>query len=186
MRSVDPDADLMPRIADGDAEAYRMLAQRHLDPVHRFAVRLLGDRAAAEDVVQDTFLRVWNRAGGWRPTSTVGAWIFRIARNRCLDLLRARRPQTDVTEMEIPDAPKAPRIVADGERARSVNDALATLPDRQRMAVVLTYFEELTGPEAAEAMGLSADAFESLLRRARRALKSHLADQRDALMGEEP
>ena len=186
MPSVDPDADLMPRIADGDAEAYRMLAQRHLDPVHRFAVRLLGDRAAAEDVVQDTFLRVWNRAGGWRPTSTVGAWIFRIARNRCLDLLRARRPETDVTQMEVPDAPKAPGIISSRERRATVAEALASLPDRQRTAIVLTYYEELSGPEAAEAMDLSADAFESLLRRARVALKSHLAAERDALMGEEP
>ena len=70
MPSVDPDADLMPRIADGDAEAYRMLAQRHLDPVHRFAVRLLG-QSAAEDVVQDTFFGFEPRRG-WRPTSTVG------------------------------------------------------------------------------------------------------------------
>jgi len=183
----DPDAALMPRIAEGDAAAYRALVDRHADRLLAFAERLVGDRASAEDVVQDAYLAVWRTAARWTPSAKVSTWLYRIARNAALDRLRRRRPSVDpetVTLIDPTDGPE--RGLSRRETASAVRRAIDALPERQRTAIVLVHYERRSGADAAEVLGVSVEALESLLSRGRRALRAALEGRRPDLVGGEP
>lgn len=181
----DPDAALMPRIADGDATAFRILVDRHADRLLAFAQRMLGDRATAEDVVQDTYMSLWRKAGDWTPKARVSTWLYRVARNAALDRLRKVRPTVAPEDVTLIDAGPAPdRGLDDAATADSVRSALDALPERQRAAIVLVHYEGLSGAEASAALDISVEALESLLARGRRALRQALADRRVELLGE--
>lgn len=172
------DAVFVAAIARGDAAAFRLITDRHLHAVHRLAARLLGDSNEAEEVVQDTFLKLWTHASRWQPAngdSQVLPWLRSLAMNSCIDRLRRRRFRSDE---EVPErADETPSAVEQIDQCRLgtlVSSALRSLPDRQRAAIVLTYYEELPNVDAAEAMSLNLKAFESLLLRARQALKAAL------------
>ena len=182
----DPDAALMPRIAEGDASAYRLLVDRHTDRLLAFAERLVGDRATAEDVVQDSYLSVWRTAGRWTPRAKVRTWLYRIARNAALDRLRRRKPTVDPDAVTLIDPGALPdRMVASGDIAQAVRSALDSLPERQRAAIVMVHYEGLSGADASAALEVSVDALESLLARGRRALRAALSGQRYDLIGGE-
>lgn len=172
------DVSLVSAVARGDAAAFRRLTDRHLIAVHRLAARMLGDRNEADEVTQDTFLKLWTHAGRWRPANDDGSllpWLRTIAMNACID--RVRRGRFDGGH-EIPEradeGASAPEQIDQGRLGALVSRALAGLADRQRAAIVLTYYEELSNSEAAAAMGLHLKAFESLLLRARQALRTAL------------
>lgn len=181
----DPDAALMPRIADGDAAAFRLLVDRHADRLLAFSKRMLGDGAGAEDVVQDTYLSLWRKAGTWTPQARVSTWLYRIARNAALDRLRRRKPTVDPEDVVLIDTGPAPdRGLDDAATATAVRDALDALPERQRAAIVLVHYEGLSGADASSALDISVEALESLLSRGRRALRQALATRRVELLGE--
>ena len=184
MSGEDTDTQLMHRIGEGDAAAYRLLVGRHLDRLLAFSQRLLSDRAEAEDVAQDCFVRVWRHAATWTPQATVSTWLHRIAYNLCIDRLRARRPSVPVEDIDI-EAPgdSAERALSRADDARLVQDALARLPERQRAAILLVHFQELPAAEAAQALGVSIEALESLLSRGRRGLREILTPLRGELTG---
>lgn len=172
------DAVLVSAIARGDAAAFRLITERHLLSVHRLATRMLGDSIEAEEVAQDTFLKLWTRGGHWRPSkgdSPILPWLRSLAMNACIDRLRRRRFQSDE---EVPErADEAPSTAEQIDQRRLsvlVSNALGELPDRQRAAIVLTYYEDLPNVEAADAMSLHLKGFESLLFRARQTLKAAL------------
>lgn len=184
--SEDPDAALMPRIAEGDASAYRLLVDRHADRLLAFAERLVGDRATAEDVVQDSYLSVWRTAARWKPRAKVRTWLYRIARNAALDRLRRRKPTVDPEAVTLVDPnAQSDRSVVDGDIAKAVGTALNALPERQRAAIVMVHYEGLSGADASAALEISVEALESLLARGRRALRAALSGQRDDLIGGE-
>jgi RNA polymerase sigma-70 factor (ECF subfamily) len=175
-RAVDPDAALMRRIAAGDRLAYAQLVDRHLDRTVAIAQRVLGRRADAEDVAQETFLRVWTQAGRWEPGhGRVATWLYRITLNLCID--QKRRPAAaqldDAFDPPDPADPVDERI-ARAQAEAAVTRAVAALPDRQRDAVALTYQGGLSNQDAATAMGVSVGSLESLLVRARRTLRTAL------------
>lgn len=183
----DPDASLMPRIAEGDPLAYRALVDRHADRLLAFAERLVGDRASAEDVVQDAYLAVWRTAARWTPGAKVSTWLYRIARNAALDRLRRRRPTVDpemVTLIDPADGPE--RGLSRNQTSAAVRRAIDALPERQRAAIVLVHYERRSGNEAADILGVSVEALESLLARGRRALRAALEGRRADLIGGEP
>lgn len=183
----DPDAALMPRIAEGDAVAYRALVDRHADRLLAFSERLVGDRASAEDVVQDAYLAVWRTAARWSPAAKVSTWLYRIARNAALDRLRRRRPTVDPDDVILVDPTDGPdRQLSARQTAAAVREALDGLPERQRAAIVLVHYEQRSGVDAADILGVSVEALESLLARGRRALKAALAGRRADLIGGEP
>lgn len=167
------DDALMARVAQRDALAFRLIVERHLTSVHRLAYRMLGDAAGAEDVAQEALLRLWDHAGRWQSGGTgVGAWLRRVATNLCLDRLRR---QKFAGGHEIPDrADEAPladeRMEVEQMRALTM-DCIGQLPDRQRAAIVLTYYEERPNAEAAAVLDMNIKAFESLLLRARQTLR---------------
>ena len=172
----DPDGELVARVANGDRTAARAIMARHLPKILNLGRRMLNDHTEAEDVAQDVFVRVWTHAARWQPgQAKFETWLHRVAINLCYDRLR-RRPTShldDVPEMA-DDAPTPVARLVDAQLAKSVNDALQQLPDRQREAVVLCHYQGLTNIDAAAIMGVSVEAMESLLSRGRRTLKKSL------------
>jgi RNA polymerase sigma-70 factor (ECF subfamily) len=171
------DRALMHRVAGGDPEAFTQLVTLHTPMVHAIACRMLGDPAEAEDVVQETFVKLWVNAKAWTPTGGgLGGWLRRISTNSCLDRLRRTRLVSDEAVPERADESPAPDTIIDGERrSAAVAAAIQALPDRQRAAIVLTYYEGVPNAEAASILGIGVKALESLLVRARQALTSSLA-----------
>jgi RNA polymerase sigma-70 factor (ECF subfamily) len=177
----DPDAALIRRIAEGDESAAAAFVTRKLHRVLALAHRVYGDPAEAEDIAQDVFIRVWKYAGSWKKDDAkVDTWLHRIVLNVCRDRLSAGHRQHEVGGMELDmeaDPGPTPEDALAGQATRDrVWKALQALPDRQREALVLTYYQELSNAEAAGAMQISVEAVESLLARARRALKRRLLD----------
>jgi RNA polymerase sigma-70 factor (ECF subfamily) len=176
---VDGDAELLQAIAGGDRSAFDRLSRRHLDRAYGVALRMTGSRADAQDVVQDVFLRLWQRPDAWRPgQAQFSTWLYRVVVNRCLDL--KRRPKgTDLDSVEEPQDPdaNAEDSLLDAERSRALDSAVNQLPERQKAAIVLTYTAGLRNAEAASAMDISIKAFEALLVRAKRELRDFLAGQ---------
>jgi len=176
------DDDLIRRYAGGDAVAARALTLRHLPRILALARRMLGDPAEAEDVAQETMLRLWRTAPDWRPGgAAVSTWLYRVASNLCLDRLRRRRASGDAAPETADDAPSAFATLARADRAAALRAALDRLPERQRLAILLRHFEERGNPEIAAILGVSVEAVESLLARGRRELAARLVPRRAEL-----
>jgi RNA polymerase sigma-70 factor (ECF subfamily) len=177
------DAELLAGYAAGEDAAARTLTLRHAPRVFALARRMLGDAAEAEDVTQETMLRLWRMApNGEEGRAVLGTWLYRVASNLCIDRLRRRRKADSDAVAEIADeAPGAVRRLEALDRAAALEFALAALPERQRLAIVLRHFEERGNPEIAAILGVSVEAVESLLARARRELATRLAPRRAEL-----
>ncbi len=174
------DEDLMARIADGNEAAFRMLCDRHAARAAALARRYLGSDADAEEVAQEAFLRVWRAAPRWQPTASFRTWFHRIVVNLCLNH-RRRVPHAALDEAGDPADPgpdAEAELVARHERAR-LTAAITALPDRQRAVVLLTYWEGLSNSRAAEVLGTTVGGVETLLVRARKALRARLAPPAD-------
>lgn len=188
LSELDPLSDdaLLVLYARGDAEAARVLTGRHLGRVYGFAARLLGDRAEAEDVAQEVMLRMWRVAGHWRAgEAQLSSWLYRVTLNLCTDRSRARqRRRTDRLDDVAEPADERADTEAGlmrRERHDALQAALATLPDRQRQAVVLRHIEGLSNPEIAAILEVGVEAVESLTARGKRGLTTALAGQQAAL-----
>ena len=184
------DDALLVLYANGDASAARMLTGRLLPAVLGYATRLLGDRAEAEDVAQEAMIRLWRIAPDWRQgEAKVTSWLYRVVTNLCTDRQRARRRRASEALDDVPepadDGPGAEARMLTAARLSALDAALATLPDRQRQAVVLRHIEGLSNPEIAEVLGIGVEAVESLTARGKRALAAALAGRRDELGYEE-
>jgi RNA polymerase sigma-70 factor, ECF subfamily len=171
------DEDLMADVAAGDRRAFEVLMRRHLKRAIALADRFVGDAGDAEDVVQDAFLRLWNHAETWRPgRGRFTTWFYRILVNRCYELRRRiRPPMVDEAEIDlVSPLPGADAAVHERQLAREAEAALQALPERQRAALALCFYEDLSCQEAASVMRVSVPAMESLLVRARRSVRERL------------
>lgn len=180
-RLHDPDGDLIRRVGEGDASAIERLVKAKLPRMLAFGTRLLGDPGEAEDMAQELFLRVWRQAARWQPgRAKFDTWMHRVALNLCTDRLRRRRERPLPQGWDAPDpAGGAQAGMEEAERGRAVDRALAALAPRQREAIVLVHYQELSSQEAAAAMEIGIDALESLLARGRRALRARLTEEDD-------
>jgi RNA polymerase sigma-70 factor (ECF subfamily) len=181
-----PDEALLVLYANGDPQAALALTRRVVPRILAYARRLLGDPAEAEDVAQETLLRLWRLAPDWRQGETrVMTWAYRVATNLCIDRQRSARRRGQVALDSVADppsgAPSAESQVQTAARLKALDAALATLPDRQRQAVVLRHIEGLTNPEIAAVLEIGVEAVESLTARGKRGLAAALADQKAAL-----
>lgn len=176
--TVDPDETLVFRAGRGEADAIQALVSAKLPRVLRLAYRMLGDAMAAEDVAQEAMLRVWRQAPNWKPgQARFDTWLHQVAMNLCYDRLRKKRETlTDKLPETIDPQPLADQRLTAEDDARQVRAALEALPDRQREAIVLCHYQELTNIAAADIMEVSVEALESLLARGRRGLKAALSD----------
>lgn len=175
---VDPDEDLVRRVGRGDPAAAQTLVSRKLPRILSLAQRMLGDAVEAEDVAQETMLKAWRQAPRWTPgKARFDTWLHRVALNLCYDRLRRRREIPTDTPPDRPDEGPAPdRGLLAAETGVRVTAALKRLPDRQREAIVLCHYQELSNIDAAALMEISVEALESLLSRGRRALRRALSD----------
>lgn len=172
----DPDAEDVAKAGRGDRDAAARLIARHSAKLLTVAQRMLGSRPEAEDAVQEVFLRLWVHAGHWRPgNAKFETWLYRVMLNQCYDRLRRRptRPLEEAAEV-VDDAPPPGAGLDESQAGREIARALEGLPERQKAAILLCHFQEYGNIEAAEIMGLSVEALESLLARGRRALRARL------------
>ena len=179
----DDDSRLMQLVGAGDRAAFGTLMQRHLSRTVRLAARMLGGgEAQAEDVAQEAFVRVWRHAANWQDSATHGArfttWLYRIVLNIVIDEKR-KRVNVGIYEVAEPvDASlNAEGLMAQREASKRVRDAMGQLPDRQRAALVLCFFEGFSNREAADQLGVGVKALESLLVRARKSLRDMLKNE---------
>lgn len=174
----------MARVRDGDREAFAQLYSRYGSPVMRFLYRLCGDRALAEDLTQDVFLKVWHAAAGWRPLGRVSTWLFQIAKHHWWNEAAKRKrrgplatpraqPAGESRERE-DHVPPAGEALARAESAKAVAQALAALSPRLRVVFVLVRLEGVSYAETAEIVGIPVGTVKSRAAAAEAWLRTHL------------
>lgn len=169
------DEELMMRAADGDMDAFEDLVRRHQETALNTAYHFLGNTSRAEDIAQEAFLKILAGASRYRPTAKFTTYLYNVVWHLCVDTYRKSRPQA------LPEAPRRADPVNEPDRAALreetsdlVRKAIDDLPARQRMALVLQHYEDLSYEEIAEALDCTTSAVDSLLVRARRALRESL------------
>lgn len=147
--------------------------------VYRVAYRMLQDRAEAEDVTQETFLRAWKALPDWQPRAKFSTWACTVALNLCRDRLRKKKPVLmDELPERVDTALRPEEALASQQGLANIAEKIAALPERQREALTLCALEGMSNIEAAAAMDVGVRALESLLARARRALRASLSGDR--------
>jgi RNA polymerase sigma-70 factor (ECF subfamily) len=169
------DEDLMLSVAKGDEIAFRILVQRNARRAFGIARRIAASDEDAEEIVQEAMIRVWTSAPRWRPEAAFMTWLYRITVNLSLNRRRQRifAPLDDAGD-PADCAPGALERLEEDERHKFVTEAIARLPDRQRAALVMTYYEGLSNAETAEVLDTTVSSVESLLIRAKRTLRGEL------------
>ena len=185
------DDQLVGRAIAGDLRAFESLYDRYAATVFGLALRMLGDREAAEDAVQEIFWRVWRRLGSFDRSRAFAPWLMGIAHNYCIDELRRRRvrPQPVYEDDDHPILSDIPDDVDVGEAAilaeqrQMVREALNQLPEEQRQALLLAYFGGLTQQEIAGRLGSPLGTIKTRLRLGLQKLRALLQGQ--TMVGEE-
>ncbi len=176
---IHADQATMAAIAAGDEAEFARLVGELVPRLLRFArATLAASPAEAEEVVQESLIRLWQQAATWQPDGRISTWLHRVAYRLCIDRLRRLRPSVDIDTVESDLADPAPQPgtrLMRLEDARAVQAAVSALPERQRAAIVLCHYQGLSQAEGAAVMGIGEEAYESLLARGRRRLRAVLA-----------
>ncbi|MDB6038816.1 MAG: hypothetical protein JWM99_2657 [Verrucomicrobiales bacterium] len=183
---LDPDAALMLRVKQGDAEAFEELVEKYKRPVLNLVYRMIGDPTEAEDLAQNVFVQVFKSADRYRVSAKFSTWLFTIARNLCLNEIR-RRKRHPADSLDAPsfndEEPRqyqdqktaAPsENLAESELISKIEEAVHELPENQRTALLLFRDRELAYEDISEVIGCSLSATKSLIHRARETLKARL------------
>ncbi len=181
--ALEPDAQLMLRVRSGDETGFDLLLAKHRGPIVGYLARMVQDRAVAEELAQETFLRVYRARATYEPTAKFTTWLYRIATRVALNAIRDTKPGRsqsldDETNLEQPVDRRPNReqeMVADA-RFVAVRRAIASLPEKQRAAVLMHKYQELDYSQIAESLGCSVSAVKSILFRAYGTLRSRLEE----------
>nr|WP_307798890.1 sigma-70 family RNA polymerase sigma factor [Streptomyces beijiangensis] len=172
------DALLTVRAVEGDEEAFAELVRRHAPGLVRLAARLLGDQPEAEDAVQEAFINAWRKLPDFRGHASFSTWLYRIVTNRCLNILRARKPQAPLEaagDMAAPEHTTAPDRIAESHAAvDDLHRALGSLSAEQRTCWVLREWDGQSYTFIANTVGITEQAVRARVFRARRHLTSAL------------
>lgn len=189
-----PDEELMVRIAKGDQYAFRTLVERHQSSMLNLIYRFIGDIAKSQDLAQEVFLRVWQTAKRYEPKAKFTTWLYRIATNLCLNELKASRRKKWIRLFHVDtegqdrggedfsdESPSPEEMLLTRERDREITEALQSLPENQRMAIILKRYDDLSYEEISRILNCSVSAVESLLVRAKRNLQQKLKTSKESL-----
>jgi RNA polymerase sigma-70 factor (ECF subfamily) len=176
------DEELLSRIAQQDSGAFTLLMRRHGERVRGLALHFSGRAADADDITQDVFIMLWRKPGAWTPgTAQFSTWLYRVVANRCLDQARRRRLRSFLPFGAIEDPPDENPSAFDAasgrDRLAKVRDMIRGLPEKQRLALLLSVQGERSNAEIAAILGVSEGAAEQLLVRARRALRAMMEEK---------
>lgn len=182
------DDDLVLMYREGQVEAFDVLFDRYYVSVYNFARMMLRESAAAEEILQETFLSVARSARTYEPRGTFRTWLMRIARNRCLNRLESQRTRREIfvddqagVVLQYPSRePSPPEMVLADEQMALIRQAMQNLPDRQREAISLYAFEEMTYQQIADVLDLPINTVKTLIHRARASLAETLNHDRSA------
>ena len=178
---------MVARVAEGDEYAFQILVNRHQTSVLNLIYRFMGDRLKSEDLAQETFLQVWRSAKTYQRKSKFTTWLYRICTNLCLNEIKSARrkkwlqffknnPDSKQPENEdlLDESPNPEDLLLAQERNQQITNALQSLPENQRIALILKRYDNLSYEEISRVIGCSVPAVESLLVRAKRTLQNKL------------
>jgi RNA polymerase sigma-70 factor (ECF subfamily) len=184
---IEPDNELMKRVAKGDDDAFRTLFERHYRLAYSVIYRQLGVASEAEDLVQEAFLRVYRAAPKYEPTAKFSTWLYTVVTNLCLNYKRDKARDrlrlvsggddeggNPLEQLAQDDTPEHDALDQD-ERTRKVREAIAELPENQRLALILSRYEDKSYEEVAEILKTTVAAVKSLTSRARETLRDKLS-----------
>lgn len=171
------DESLMSRIQEGSHEAFAALVDRHSNRFYRIAYRLVACKNDAEDIVQQAFLKLWDRPGHWIPgkRTKFTTWFYRVVINLCIDYRRRRKRIVVTEKIEVADEnPGQELLLARRQKEALLERFIGDLPERQQLALNLCFHEGIGHEEAAAIVGVSVKALQSLLMRAKTTLKRNV------------
>ena len=175
------DESLMERVCSGNHQAFAQIVERHSGLFYAAAFRMCHNEQDAEDVVQDAFLKLWNKPQVFDASrgAKFTTWFYRVVTNLAIDRMRRKKPQSgsDVLDLMADKAKLADQALEEQDQQDVLEQAIAKLPERQKAALNLCFYEGLSNKEAAEILGVGVKGLESLLMRAKKALKEDLAAQ---------
>jgi RNA polymerase sigma-70 factor (ECF subfamily) len=183
----DLDAQLMLRVRDGDEDSFRVLLEKHRNPLIHFLYRMVQDQPVSEELAQEVFLRIYRSRGSYEPTARFTTWMFRIATHLALNWLRDEKNEraterldedrgSDMPARELPDKkPSVEQRMVYQARLQEIRDAISLLPEKQRAAVLMHKYREMEYAQIASALECSESAVKSLLFRAYETLRARLA-----------
>ncbi|HRU39543.1 MAG TPA: RNA polymerase sigma factor [Candidatus Goldiibacteriota bacterium] len=182
---MDEDIQLMLKVKAGDRQAFNVIVDKYSREIINYAYRFTGIKEDAEDIGQEVFVRVFNAAPGYTASAKFTTWLYRIAYNACVDYIRKRKHGGKVssldavegeTEIQVPDPNNKPadELMLDAEESAGIRAALSLLPEKQRAALILKVYEDKSYAEIAEILGVSVASVESMIFRARTAMRQVL------------
>lgn len=178
MQDID-DESLMERVCSGDHQAFAQIVERHSGMFYSAAYRMCNNNEESEDIVQEAFLKLWNKPQSYDGSkgAKFTTWFYRVVTNLAIDKMRRKKPQSnpEILDYMADKAPLADEALADKDQNDVLEIAIAALPDRQKAALNLCFYEGLSNKEAAEVLGVGVKGLESLLMRAKKALKEDLS-----------
>ncbi|HEU4389616.1 MAG TPA: sigma-70 family RNA polymerase sigma factor [Blastocatellia bacterium] len=175
LTAIGTDEELVVLVSRGDHSAFELLVKRYQEQALRTAFRFVGDRYEAEDLAQEAFVRIYQRAGSYQPIASFKTWFYQILGNLCRDWIKRKKPVC-FDECDDPVAEDDPDLTLERkQRQDAVLRAITGLPTNQRLALVMCHYEGLSYDEAARSLSLSRKSIESLLVRAKRSLRRDLA-----------
>jgi RNA polymerase sigma-70 factor (ECF subfamily) len=178
------DEDLIEKIKCGDKPAYKMIVERYLTKLWRLGMSVLRNETDAEDAVQDVLLSIWQNKETLKSEKEGGAkfstWIYRVMLNRCIDIKRRKKPQTGteiIDEVTCDNNPSAESLLVDTQNSANLLSHLMEIPEKQRLAIILFYFEELSVKEISDKLSTTEQAVRALLKRGRSTLKERFENE---------